>query len=165
MITYCRNALNERPFINGYFHRTAEQTETYCKITFAASPSSETTYYLGRVVRFIVSIPGSIVDVALQILECIAVTLETIIMRVESRIRNIPPEETCSLVIHEKGLWNLISIIRFNTTGKETYYLRQDLGYIRPGIIFNEDMRKNDNMGTTFAVVYRAYLNKKLPPR
>lgn len=158
----CRKALNESPFVNGYLHKTIWQAERDCNHKEALPSCSKGTYYLGRTVRFIVSIPGAIIDFALQILQCIPVTVELLIIKLETRCRNIEFTKACTTVIYDWGLSKLIRTIRGYSTVRETFYLRQDLGLIKPGVIFTKSGGLKEGMGDTLSHTYYEWLKNKL---
>lgn len=167
----CAKILNQSSFVNGYLHRTIGEASAKCNPNNNSSFEwtyhnfSDRTYYLGRSVRFIVSIPGSAFDVALQILQCMVFTIESIIIKLETKARKVPPNKTCTMVIHQKGLARLIYAIRRYTVIAETFYLRQDLGFIKPGTIFYEmdgRLEIDLNMGESIVHVYDRFLRKTL---
>lgn len=85
-------------FVYGFRLEELAETEAKCKNSPLTS-CQNVSYYLGRIVRVIVSIPGSILFVVGQILSFIGSTLELPTVKLESKIRNIPPEQTTSLYL------------------------------------------------------------------
>lgn len=130
----CSNVLKNSYFVKGYLHYSIGQAEIINKNgslsankESSLSAYSKGTYYLGRTARFIVSVPGTFIEIALQILQCIPMTFETLLMKLESRVRKIEPKNTCSQFFYDYGLNALIGKFRKTVTLDEPVYLAQDL--------------------------------------
>lgn len=100
-----KNTINKSPFINGLLHRDIRETQKNCNKGNFLPSCSKGTYYLGRTVRFIVSVPISIVDIALQILQCLTMSAEFLCIKLEQKIRKIPEaDKTFMYVVSQYAL-------------------------------------------------------------
>lgn len=118
-----KECVQYNPFLNGLKHRMIEEGTLL-------SNCYKGPYYLGRAVRFVLSVPGTVVDLALQILQAIPLTAELLLLRLECSIRTCQPIDSCSHVIHQFGMSALIFKIRSITTEMEPSCLAIDLGII-----------------------------------
>lgn len=147
----CYSAL-ENPLINGFQHINYKDANNLCGYDksfnyltnrFQRSQSEDFTkfnrvetslYYMGRAVRFAVSIPGAIIDLILQLFQSIATTFEVLAVKLESIARGKHPIDTYLFDLfmnnqRSPGSW--IMKIRNLTTVSEITFLLRDLHLIK----------------------------------
>lgn len=112
----------------GFRLKELAETEAKCKNS-PLTTCQKTTYYLGRVVRRILIIPAIILFIVLQILSFICLTLELPTIKLEAKIRNIPPEQTTTLYLMNKS-----GINRFITNCNNNFLRAEaSMGYTLSG--------------------------------
>lgn len=173
-------SITNNPFVYGFKHLSFEITNMTCglKTTYymidgrakyppvATRPSftnqdknytllnkrEKAAYYAGRSIRFLISIPGSAVDIILQIFQSLSTTFELLIPKVESLLRGCKMSQTLSIKIYDVfSISSLFIKIRKWTTKDELSYLANDIGLIG-------NYEKVDNLSYR----YRSFLINKL---
>lgn len=174
-------SISDNPFIKGFQHVSFEITDATSglktKYSMEGNPYNRSSksyplfserddnydpmtqfeqaaYYAGRTIRGVLSIPGALIDVALQALQSIALSFEYVMMKIESLARGQPKEYTYSCnIFFMKGasLSSLIQKIRNYTTINEFSYLARDLRLIGDYKIL-----------PSFLSIYRGFLMKSL---
>lgn len=149
-------SLTENPFIYGFQHISLEITHETCgtetlyymlqpRFGLPARPSfmrqshnlsplnhsEKTAYYIGRTMRFPLVLVGTITDLALQMLQSLATTLEYGIIKLESLVTNEDPFITRSVqMLNVVSLSRAFACMREKTTIAEPTFLARDLGLI-----------------------------------
>lgn len=131
-------SIRENPFTYGLArvsqkdtnNRFADKWSTASQLDEKGLPSSmnkmeQTVFYSGRVIRFGVSIIGTIADLALQFFQCLLITPISLLIKGERLLRKCNFSET-----YLQPIIYLVAIpmfIRDLTTEKQFYYLIDDV--------------------------------------
>jgi|GEM_PF-2687398 len=89
--------------------------------------AQSTAYYLGGKSRFVVSIPGTLIDIVMQILQCIAFIFENLTVKAQLLLGAKNVKETYAI----KNVYPLTSLfmnLRKITTLNEPWVMAEDLG-------------------------------------
>lgn len=141
-------SLTENPFCFGLRHLSFNETDKACGFfrvgTIQQKAGSRNrdphyvpltklekgAYYGGRLIRFGISVPGTIIEVALRALVMVAVTFELFLMKGEALARGCTPKQTVFynwFVTKQFSPYLLFRLISQCTTVDEPFCLAQDL--------------------------------------
>jgi len=125
--------LNGSSFIDGFKHysyykannkyRDKLPDDVIQAIVYLPTPAAF-TYYLGRTVRFVVAVPGTLADIILQLFQCVTISFEALAIKTEALLTGKKERDTYSSVC---PFTNLIITARKYTTLQEPWVLAQDL--------------------------------------
>jgi hypothetical protein len=110
------NSLSSSCFVQGFKH--VSYTDSHA-CTFLTKAS----YFNGRSLRFIVAIPGTIIDIVFQLFHCLTFTFEAIAIKLEILLTSKNQKNT---LFASCSFTRKVLCFRQHTTSKEPWILAQD---------------------------------------
>jgi hypothetical protein len=156
--------LNGSSFIDGFKHysyykannkyRDKLPDDVIQAIVYLPTPAAF-TYYLGRTVRFVVAVPGTLADIILQLFQSVTASFEALANKFEMLLTNKKEDQTffCDFPITE-----LLISLRLRTTSKEPWILAADLR-IKNKFPNEYLVKKSVQVGLIY-MLYRSLINK-----
>lgn len=119
------NFITDNSFAYGFKHESLVETEKLLQKPLSTPQAA--SYYIGRTFRLAVSIPATLIDIALQIIQCIAFLFESLAIKAEMMLKSCNICETYS-IRNTYPLTSLFIGLRKITTINEPWVMAEDFG-------------------------------------